>query len=204
MYEIIQTTLLLPSCLWHLRFQHQFFAHTMGHVLLVCVEFCCCIRHSINIGADYVLLAGRPCITSVCLCLVRSCMTAVPLYAQSKQASGYKAFTRQSCPTFPLCASAAGLRCIIHEHSVNLLIQNMSSLFLCLIYCLSFSHSVIFASCSPFSPSCFPLLLFFHQQRRNRHDNGSVDKAMTGRNIHDEVEIMKGVTMKNAEMLNKK
>lgn len=24
--------------------------------------------------------------------------------------------------TFPLCASAAGLRCIMHEHSVNLLI----------------------------------------------------------------------------------
>lgn len=34
---------------------------------------------------------------------------------------------------FPLCASAAGLRCILHEHSVNLLIQNMSSPFLCLI-----------------------------------------------------------------------
>lgn len=71
----------------------------------------------------------------------------VPLYALSKQARGYKAFTRQSCPTFPLCASAAGLRCIIHEHSVNLLIQNMSSLFLCLIYCLSFSLSVIPSLC---------------------------------------------------------
>lgn len=84
------------------------------------------------------LFPGRPCLISV-----RFGMTAVPLYTQSKQARGYKAFTRQSCPTFPLCASAAGLRCIIHEHSVNLLIQNMSSLFLCLIYCLSFFHSVI-------------------------------------------------------------
>lgn len=74
-------------------------------------------------------------------------MTAVPLYAQSKQARGYEAFTRQSCPTFPLCESAAGLRCIIHEHSVNLLIQNMSSLFLCLIYYLFFLHSVIPSPC---------------------------------------------------------
>ena len=45
-------------------------------------------------------------------------------------------------PAFPLCASAAGLRCIMHEHSVNLLIQNMSFLFLCLIYCPSFLLSV--------------------------------------------------------------
>lgn len=150
---------------------------------------------------------GRPYITSVCLCLVRSSMTAAPLYTQSKQASGYKAFTRQSCPTFPLCASAAGLRCIIHEHSVNLLIQNMSCLFLCLIYCLSFSHSVIasvFTSCSLFFPSWVPLLLFSHRQRTNSHGNGSVDEVMTERNIHDEVEIMKGVAMKNAEMLNKR
>lgn len=63
--------------------------------------------------------------------------SAVPLYTQSKQACSYKPFTRQSCPTFSLCESAAGLRCIIHEHSVNLLIQNMSSLLLCLIYYLS-------------------------------------------------------------------
>lgn len=86
-------------------------------------------------------------------------MTAVPLYTRSKQARGYKAFTRQSCPTFPLCASAAGLGCIIHEHSVNLLIRNMCSLFLCLIYCLSFSHSAIFPSSS---------LAVFYQQANCR------------------------------------
>lgn len=82
--------------------------------------------------------------------------SAVPLYTRSKQACSYKAFTRQSCPTFSLCESAAGLRCIIHEHSVNLLIQNMSSLFLCLIYYLSF-----FFCFDPVIPSRCSLLCFF-------------------------------------------
>lgn len=46
---------------------------------------------------------------------------------------------------FPLCASAAGLRCIMHEHSVNLLIRNMSSLF------LSHLVSVFLLSCHTLS-----------------------------------------------------
>lgn len=54
--------------------------------------------------------------------------------------------------TFPLCASAAGLRCIMHEHSVNLLIPNTSSLF------LSHLVSVFLSSCHTLS--LLPLLRF--------------------------------------------
>lgn len=108
-------------------------------------------------------------------CLVQFVLTAVPLYTRSKQARGYKAFTRQSCQTFPLCASAAGLRCIIHEHSVNLLIQNMSSLFLCLIYYLSFFHTVIPSVCvllAAFLPqfSLLPFLISGLVSARGRAD----------------------------------
>jgi len=92
-----------------------------------------------------------------------SALSGGPRVDSSKQARGYEAFTRRSCPTFPLCASAAGPGCIIHEHSVNLSIQNTSSLSLRLIYCPSFFHSVrphlgfsLFVFSSPFS-----LLLFF-------------------------------------------
>lgn len=124
--------------------------------MLVCidVEPGCMLLFVLNcFQADLGISSGFGC--------VRFAMTAVPLYSQSKQARGYKAFTRQSCPTFPLCASAAGLRCIIHEHSVNLLIQNMSSLFLCLIYCLSFFHSVIPYLCFSLPVFLSPLFLFF-------------------------------------------
>lgn len=133
---------------------------------------------------------------------VRSMMTAVPSYTRSKQARGYKAFTRRSCPTFPLCASAAGLRCIIHEHSVNLLIQNMSSLFLCLIYCLSFLS--LCHTPSLLLLHCFPLLLLGwypaagrRQRVERRGDRLDAAEVM-------EVDIIKGVTMKNAETVNKR
>lgn len=60
-------------------------------------------------------------------------------------------------PAFPLCASAAGLGCIMHEHSVNLSIPNMSSLFRRLICRPSFSESdvrgvffALFPSLGPF------------------------------------------------------
>ena len=136
---------------------------------------------------------------------VRFGMTAVPLYTQSKQARGYKAFTRQSCPTFPLCASAAGLRCIIHEHSVNLLIQYMSSLFLCLIYCLSFFRSVIPYLC--FLPTVFLFCCSsFPPISQLNAPHGLTQKQIRRRGDererHVKVEIREGVTMKHAETVN--
>lgn len=59
-------------------------------------------------------------------------------------------------PAFPLCASAAGPGCIMHEHSVNLSIPNMSLLLRRLICRPSFSKSDVrgvFLLC---------FLLFFH------------------------------------------
>lgn len=144
-------------------------------IFAYCGTFCACFELKLNLAAYCTSLTGRQIQDRLRADPVSSRFDSAwfgsawqrPLYAQSKQARGYKAFTRQSCPTFPLCASAAGLRCIIHEHSVNLLIQNMSSLFLCLIYCLSFCHSVIhslFTFCSLFFSPLFPILLFIHQQ----------------------------------------
>lgn len=76
---------------------------------------------------------------SACFALV------VPLFSWSKQDRGYEAFTRQSWIPF-MCKCCRVLMKNAWEHSVNLLIQNMS--FLSLSHLLPpFSHPVIFASC---------------------------------------------------------